>query len=106
MNYYKIIPEEVDTFSTVKEEITHYNKISVTTSEVGSETSIKFERLEELKSKIKRLKSPIKYKASEAELKEKLKKGEMDIDQYTKEVIKSSEETNSGTETFEHKATK
>ena len=104
LNYYKIIPEEVDTFSTVKEEITHYNKISVTTSEVGSETSIKFERLEKLKSKIKRLKSPIEYKASEAELKEKLKKGEMDIDQYTKEVIKSSEETNSGTETFEHRS--
>ena len=104
LNYYKIIPEEVDTFSTVKEEITHYNKISVTTSEVGSETSIKFERLEELKSKIKRLKSPIKYKAAEAKLKEKLKKGEMDIDQYTKEVIKSSEETHSGTETFEHRS--
>ena len=104
LNYYKIIPEEVDTFSTVKEEITHYNKISVTTSEVGSETSIKFERLEELKSKIKRLKSPIKYEASEAELKEKLAKGDMDIDQYTKEVIKSLEETHSGTETFEHRS--
>ena len=104
LNYYKIIPEEVDTFSTVKEEITHYNKISVTTSEVGSETSIKFERLEELKSKIKRLKSPIKYKAAEAKLKEKLAKGEMDIDQYTKKVIKSLEETNSGTETFEHRS--
>ncbi len=103
LNYYKIIPEEVDTFSKVEEEIIHYNKISVTTSKTGSETSIEFKRLEELKKKIKKAKNPVNIEQVKTELKEALAKGKIDIDQFTEEITKLSTEASSGTETFTHR---
>ncbi len=103
LNYYKIIPEEVDTFSKVEEEIIHYNKISVTTSKTGSETSIEFKRLEELKKKIKKAKNPVDIEQAKTNLKEALKKGEIDIDKYTEEIEKLRDEASSGTETFTHR---
>jgi len=103
LNYYKIIPEEVDTFSKVEEEIIHYNKISVTTSKTGSETSIEFKRLEELKKKIKKAKNPVDKKQVKNELKQALANSEIDIDQYTEQIEKLRDETSSGTETFTHR---
>jgi len=103
LNYYKIIPEEVDTFSKVEEEIIHYNKISVTTSKTGSETSIEFKRLEELKKKIKKAKNPVDKEQVKNELKKALANSEIDIDQYTEQIEKLRDEASSGTETFTHR---
>jgi len=103
LNYYKIIPEEVDTFSKVEEEIIHYNKISVTTSKTGSETSIEFKRLEELKKKIKKAKNPVDKEHVKNELKKTLANSEIDIDQYTEQIEKLRDEASSGTETFTHR---
>jgi type III restriction enzyme len=103
LNYYKIIPEEVDTFSKVEEEIIHYNKISVTTSKTGSETSIEFKRLAELKNKIKKTKNPVDKEQVKNELKQALANGEIDIDKYTEQIEKLKDEASSGTETFNHR---
>ncbi len=103
LNYYKIIPEEVDTFSKVEEEIVHYNKISVTTSKTGSETSIEFKRLEELKKKIKKAKNPLDIEQVKNELKNALASGEIDIDQFTEDITKLSTEASSGIENFTHR---
>ena len=56
LNYYKIVPEEVESFSVVHDQIVHYNHIKVKTSATGSATSIEFKRLDELKSKIEKVK--------------------------------------------------
>jgi len=103
LNYYKIIPEEVDTFSKVEEEIIHYNKISVITSKRGSETSIEFKRLVELKNKIKRAKNPVDKEQVKNELKLAFANGKIDIDEYTEQIEKLKDEASSGTETFTHK---
>ena len=103
LNYYKIIPEEVDTFSKVEEEIIHYNKISVTTSKTGSETSIEFKRLAELKNKIKKAKNPVDKEQVKNELKQALANSEIDIDEYTEQIEKLKDEASSGTETFTHR---
>lgn len=103
LNYYKIIPEEVDTFSKVEEEIIHYNNISVTTSKTGSETSIEFKRLAELKNKIKKAKNPVDKEQVKNELKQALANCEIDIDEYTEQIEKLKDETSSGTETFTHR---
>jgi len=103
LNYYKIIPEEIDTFSKVEEEIIHYNKISVTTSKTGSETSIEFKRLEELKKKIKKAKNPVDKEQVKNELKQALANSEIDIDEYTEQIEKLKDEVSSGTETFTHR---
>jgi type III restriction enzyme len=103
LNYYKIIPEEVDTFSKVEEEIIHYNKISVNTSKTGSETSIEFKRLAELKNKIKKAKNPVDKEQVKNELKQALANSEIDIDEYTEQIEKLKDEASSGTETFTHR---
>ncbi|MCP4764618.1 MAG: DEAD/DEAH box helicase family protein [archaeon] len=103
LNYYKIIPEEVDTFSKVEEGIIHYNKISVTTSKTGSETSIEFKRLEELKRKIKKAKNPVEKEQVKTELKQALANNEIDIDHYTEQIEKLRDEASSGTEIFTHR---
>lgn len=103
LNYYKIIPEEVDTFSKVEEEIIHYNKISVNTSKTGSETSIEFKRLAELKNKIKKAKNPVDKAQVKNELKQSLANSEIDIDEYTEQIEKLKDEASSGTETFTHR---
>ncbi len=103
LNYYKIIPEEVDTFSKVEEEIIHYNKISVSTSKTGSETSIEFKRLAELKQKIKKAKNPVDKEQVKSDLKQALANSEIDIDQYTEQIEKLKDEASSGTETFTHR---
>ena len=99
LNYYKIIPEEVDTFSKVKEEIIHYNKISVNTSKTGSETSIDFKRLEELKNKIRQAKNPVDIEQLKADLKDKYKD---DLDTLMEEYAKLKNKT-TGTETFTYR---
>ncbi len=103
LNYYKIIPEEIDTFSKVEEEIIHYNKISVTTSKTGSETSIEFKRLVELENKIKKAINPVDKEKIKSELKQALARGEIDIDEYTEQIEKLKDEASSGTETFIHR---
>ena len=103
LNYYKIIPEEVDTFSKVEEEIIHYNKISVNTSKTGSETSIEFKRLEELKKKITKAKNPVDKEQVKNELKQALANSKIDIDKYTEQIEKLKDEASSGTETFTHR---
>lgn len=103
LNYYKIIPEEVDTFSKVKEEIIHYNKISVTTSKTGSETSIEFKRLEELKKKIKKAKNPVDIEAEEQRLEKLFEEKKITLKEYTKAIKKLTTETSSGTEIFTHR---
>jgi len=104
LNYYKIIPEEVDTFTKVEEGIIHYNKISVRTSKTGSETSIEFKRVEELKNKIKKAKNPVDKEQVKNELKQALANNEIDIDQYTEQIEKLRDEASSGTETFTHRS--
>ena len=103
LNYYKIIPEEVDTFLKVEEEITHYNKISVNTSLIGGETSIEFKRLDELKNKIKKAKNPINIEQKEKEIDEKFDKGEMTKQGYKDAIKKMTTETSSGIEIFTHR---
>ncbi|MBL7109396.1 MAG: DEAD/DEAH box helicase family protein [Candidatus Marinimicrobia bacterium] len=103
LNYYKNIPEEVDTFSKVEEEIIHYNKISVNTSKTGSETSIEFKRLAELKNKIKKAKNPVDKEQVKNEFKQALANSEIDIDEYTEQIEKLKYEASSGTETFTHR---
>jgi len=103
LNYYKIIPEEVDTFSKVEEEIIHYNKISVTISKTGSGTSIEFKRLAELKRKIKKAKNLVDKEQVKNKLKQALANSEIDIDKYTEQIEKLKDEASSGTETFTHR---
>ena len=67
LNYYKIVPEEVETFSMVEEEIVHYNHIKVKTSATGSATSIEFKRLDELKKQIEKAKHPVNIEDKEAD---------------------------------------
>ena len=100
LNYYKIIPEEVDTFSKVEEKIIHYNKISVNTSKTGSETSIEFKRLADLKNKIKKAKNPVDIEQLKADLKDKYKD---DLDTLMEEYAKLKNKTTTGTETFTHR---
>ena len=104
LNYYKIIPEEIDTFSKVEEEIIHYNKISVTTSRTGSETSIEFRRLEELKKKIKKAKNPVDIEKEEENLDKKFDNGEITRQEYKEAIKKLTTEASSGTETFTHRS--
>ncbi len=103
LNYYKIIPEEVDTFSKVEEEIIHYKKVSVNTSKTGSETSIEFRQLEELKRKIKKAKNPVDIEQKEKELDEKFDKGEITRKEYKEAIKHLLTEVSSGTETFIHR---
>ncbi len=103
LNYYKIIPEEVATFSKVEEEINHYNKISVNTSKTGSETSIEFKRLDELKKKIKKAKNPVDIEKEEENLDKKFDKGEIARQEYKEAIKKLTTETSSGTETFSYR---
>ncbi len=73
VNYYTVIPEDWDSFAVLEEEIAHYKHIKVTTSPKGSETSIEFKRLEELKSKIQKVQKGIDKAAEKEKLKVKYK---------------------------------
>lgn len=100
LNYYKIIPEEVDTFRTVEENIVHYNHIRVNTSSKGSNTSIEFKRLDELKKQISKAKFTIDIEKEKAELKKKYKD---DLDTLMEKYAELKVSSSSGTEIFSHR---
>ncbi len=103
LNYYKIIPEVVEKFSIVKEEIVHYNHIKVNTSATGSATSIEFKRLDELKNHIEKAKNPINVEEKEEELDRLLDKGKITRKQYKEEIKKLAGYSETGIETFSHR---
>jgi len=103
LNYYKIVPEEVESFSIVQEEIVHYNHIKVKTSATGSATSIEFKRLDELKKQIEKAKNPINVEDKEAELEVSLKKKKITLKEYTAEIKKLAGYSETGIENFSHR---
>lgn len=103
LNYYKIVPEEVDSFSMVQEEIVHYNHIKVKTSATGSATSIEFKRLDELKQKIEKAKNPVNVEAKEAELDNLLEKKKITLKEYKEEIKKLAGYSETGIEAFSHR---
>lgn len=103
LNYYKIVPEEVDSFSIVQEEIVHYNHIKVKTSATGSATSIEFKRLDELKQKIEKAKNPVNVEAKEAELDNLLEKKKITLKEYKEEIKKLAGYSETGIEDFSHR---
>jgi len=103
LNYYKIVPEEVDSFSMVQEEIVHYNHIKVKTSATGSATSIEFKRLDELKQKIEKAKNPVNVEAKEAELDNLLEKKKITLKEYKEEIKKLAGYSETGIEDFSHR---
>ena len=103
LNYYKIIPEEVESFSLVQEEIVHYNHIKVKTSAAGSATSIEFKRLDELKQKIEKAKNPINVEAKEADLDNLLEKKKINLKEYKEELKKLANFSETGIEYFSHR---
>jgi len=103
LNYYRITPEDVDNFSLVQEEIMHYNYIKVNTSLKGSNTSIEFKRLDELKAKIEKAKNPIDIEQQEAELDKKLEKKKITLAEYKKEIKKLANYSETGVEIFSHR---
>lgn len=103
LNYYKIVPEEVDSFSMVQEEIVHYNHIKVKTSATGSATSIEFKRLDELKQKIEKAKNPVNVEAKEAELDNLLEKKKITLKEYKVEIKKLAGYSETGIEDFSHR---
>ena len=101
LNYFRIIPEEMDSFTIVEEEIKHYNHIKVTTSATGSETSIAFKRLDELKQKIEKASNLIDIEVEKAKLKEKYKD---DVDTLLEKYAELKENSSkTGTEVFSHR---
>ena len=103
LNYYKIVPEEVDTFTTVQEEIIHYNHIKIKTSATGSATSIEFKRLDELKQKIEKAKNPLNVEAKEYELAALFKQEKITLNEYTDEIKKIASYSETGVEDFSHR---
>ncbi len=103
LNYYKIVPEEVDSFSIVREEVAHYNHIKVKTSATGSATSIEFKRLEELKQKIEKSKALVNIADKEAELESLLENKKITLKEYTAEIKKMSGYSETGVEKFSHR---
>lgn len=103
LNYYKIVPEEVDTFSIVQEEILHYNHIKVKTSATGSATAIEFKRLDELRKQIEKAKNPVHVEDKEAELGELLSKEKITLKEYTAEIKKLAGYSETGIENFSHR---
>jgi hypothetical protein len=101
LNYYKIVPENVDTFKIVKEEIIHYNHIKVKTSSKGSDTSIEFKRLEELKIKIEKAKSPVDIEKEKTKLK---KKYANNLDAMMEKFAELKNNSSTGTEIFSHRS--
>ena len=100
LNYYKIIPEVIDTFKTLEDEILHYNHIRVQTSSKGSETSIEFKRFDELKKQIEKAKSLIDIEKAKKKLKRKYKD---DIDTLMDKFAELKANSSTGTETFSHR---
>ena len=100
LNYFKIIPEEVDTFNNAENSIIHYNHIKVRTSSEGSETSIEFKRLDELKKQIEKSKKIVDIE----ELKEKLKvQYKDDLDTMMEKFAELKSTSSSGKEIFSHR---
>jgi len=77
VSYFKIIPEEIDTFVEVNDKINHYQNITVNLSEI---------RFKELKQKVEKV---IEYKSNNEEelnkLTQKLQAKEIDMLQFQKE---------------------
>ena len=103
LNYYKILPEEVDTFACVQEEIVHYNHVKVKTSATGSAGSIEFKRLEELKTKIEKAKHPVNIEEKEAELDNLLENKKITLKAYKEEIKKLASVSHTGLEVFSHR---
>ena len=102
LNYYKIVPEEVESFSEVKEAIVHYNHIKVKTSATGSATSIEFKRLDELKSKIEKVKNYVEkdWVKEKAAL---LKKFGKQAEELVEEKIEKMKSESKSVEEFSHR---
>lgn len=100
LSYYKIIPEEIDTFTKVDEEICHFNHIKVMTSAKGSDTSIEFKRIEELKAKITKAKSPVDIEVEKEKLKTLYKD---DLDTLMEKFAELKANSSTGIEIFSHR---
>lgn len=100
LNYYRTPPDELDDFTLLKDEICHYNHIKVRTSLKGTETSIEFWRLKDLKEKIEKAKKTIDIEKEKALLKEKYKD---DLDRLMDEYANLKENSSLGEEKFVHR---
>lgn len=100
LNYYKIIPEEVDSFQKVEDSIVHYNHIKVRTSSRGSETSIEFKRLDELKKQIEKAKTIVDFEKEKEKLKKQYKD---DLDTMMEKFAELKATSSSGKEIFSHR---
>lgn len=104
LNYYKIAPEAIETFSALRDEISHYKHIKVNISTTGSSTAIEFHRLQDLKNKIEKSKNPIDLSEEKEKLKELYKN---DLDRLLKEYDKLKNiSTEIGEEIFQHRSDK
>jgi hypothetical protein len=100
LNYFKIVPEELEKFSILEDEIFHYRHIIVRTSATGSVSSIEFKRLDELLKKIVKAQNPINLELEKEKLKKLYKN---DLDTLMEKVSELTLNTSSGTETFSHR---
>ncbi len=103
LHYYKILPEEVDTFACVQKEIAHYRNIKVKTSATGSAGSIEFKRLDELKKKIEKAGNPVNIEEKEAELDSLLENRKITLKEYKEEIKKLTSVSDTGLEVFSHR---
>jgi type III restriction enzyme len=101
LNYYHLIPEELDGFKVISDEIKHHKSITVRSSPVGSATAIDFKRLEELKSKIQKVKNAENEAADEETLDKLFDEGKISREEY-KERLKNLGKSTAKVERFTH----
>lgn len=103
LTYFKIVPEEVEKFSIVQDEILHYKHIKVKTSAKGSATSIEFKRLNELKKQIEKAKNSINVEEKEAELDLLFEQKKITQKLYKEEIKNLAKYSDTGIEIFSHR---